>query len=151
MTWNLHRSFGTSRGQSCAELAFSVPFLMVLLLVVVETGRICLIAISLSAAARAGVQYGAQNLTTVANNSGMQSAAKADAGNLAGFVATSTHYCQCSNGAASTCLSTDCSTSHRLTYVQMNTSATYSPWISWPGVPVAVTMTGQAIMRVAGQ
>jgi Flp pilus assembly protein TadG len=146
-----HSVFGHSAGQSCAELAFSVPLLMVLFLIIIETGRVCLIALSLSSAARAGVQYGAQNLTTVGDNTGMQNAAKADAATLAGFVATSTHYCRCSDGSSSTCLSTDCSTSHRLTYVKVNTSATYTPWISWPGVPVAVTMTGQAIMRVAAQ
>jgi len=37
-----------SRGQAAVELAFSVPLLIVLLLVVVETGRICLVAIALS-------------------------------------------------------------------------------------------------------
>src|ERR1700733_11982702 len=136
------------RGQSCAELAFSIPLLIVMLLVVVEAGRICLVAISLTSAARAGVQYGAQNLTTVSDSSGMQSAAKADAPTLAGFAATATHYCQCADGSSSTCSASDCSTSHRLTYVKVNTSATYTPCISWPGVPVAVTLTGQAIMRV---
>jgi Flp pilus assembly protein TadG len=140
---------GQSRGQSCVELAFSVPLLIVLLLVVVEAGRICLVAISLSSAAHAGVQYGAQNLTTVSDNAGMQSAAKADALNLPGMTATGSHFCQCSDGSASTCLATDCATSHRLTYVKVNTSATYTPWFSWPGVPLATTLSSQAIMRVA--
>jgi len=137
------------RGQACAELAFSIPLLMVLLVVVIEAGRVCLLSLELSSGARAGVQYGAQNLTTVNDNAGMQSAAKADVGNLAGFVATSTHYCQCSDGSSSTCLSTDCASSHRLTYVKVNTSASYTPCISWPGMPVAMTLTGQAIMRVS--
>jgi len=149
MTRNWQSVLGNSAGQSCAELAFSIPLLMVLFLVVIETGRVCLVALSLASAARAGVQYGAQNLTTVSDGAGMQSAAKADAPNLAAFVATSTHYCKCSDGSSSTCLATDCSSSHRLTYVKVNTSATYAPWINWPGVPVAVTMTGQAVMRVA--
>jgi Flp pilus assembly protein TadG len=140
---------GYLRGQSCAELAFSVPLLIVLLLVVIEVGRVCLVALSLSSAARAGVQYGAQNLTTVNDSAGMQNAATADAPNLAGLIATATHYCQCSDGSSSTCLTTDCATSHRLTYVKVNTSAPYSPWISWPGVPAAMTLNGQAIMRVS--
>jgi Flp pilus assembly protein TadG len=136
------------RGQAAVELAFSVPLLIVLLLVVVETGRICLVAIALSSAARAGVQYGAQNLTTVSDSSGMQNAAKADAPNLTAMTATGSHYCQCSNGSASTCLSTDCASSHRLTYVEVNTSATYTPLVNWPGVPTTTTLTSEAIMRV---
>jgi Flp pilus assembly protein TadG len=137
-----------SRGQAVAELAFSVPLLIVLLLVVVEAGRICLFAMALASAARAGVQYGAQNLSTVSDNAGIQSAALAGAPNIAGMTATASHFCQCSDGSASTCLATDCASSHRLVYAKTNTSATYTPWFAWPGVTLATTMSGQAIMRV---
>lgn len=136
------------RGQAVAELAFSVPLLIVLLLVVVEAGRICLFAMALASAARAGVQYGAQNLTTVSDNAGIQNAALAGAPNISGMTATGSHFCQCSDGTASTCLATDCASSHRLVYAKAKTSATYTPWFSWPGVTLATTMSGQAIMRV---
>jgi Flp pilus assembly protein TadG len=135
-------------GQASVEMAFSVPLLIVLLLVAVEAGRICLVATGLSSAARAGVQYGAQNLTTVSDTSGMQNAAKADAPNLTGMTATASYYCECSDGSASTCLATDCASSHRLTYVKVNTSATYTPLVNWPGIPTTTTLTSQAIMRV---
>ena len=140
---------GQSRGQASVELALSLPLLIALLLIVVEAGRICLVAIALASAARAGVQYGAQNLTSVSDSAGMQTAAKADAPNLPAMTASGSHFCQCSDGSASTCLATDCATSHRLTYVKMNTSATYTPWFNWPGVPLTTTLSSQAIMRVA--
>ncbi len=136
-------------GQSIVELALGLPLLTALLMIVVEVGRICLVAIALASAAHAGVQYGAQNLTTVSDNAGMQSAAKADAPGLSSMNVTGSHFCQCSDGSSSTCLATDCSTSHRLTYVQVNTSATYTPWFNWPGVPATTTLTSQAVMRVA--
>ena len=63
------------RGQASVELALSLPLLLMMFLVVVETGRAFYIAISLANAARAGVQYGAQNLSTAADNAGMQTAA----------------------------------------------------------------------------
>jgi Flp pilus assembly protein TadG len=135
-------------GQASVELAFSVPLLIVLLLVVVEAGRMCLVAVSLSSAAHAGVQYGAQSLTTVSDTAGMQNAAKADAPNLTGLTATGSYYCQCSDGSASTCLATDCASSHRLTYVKVATSATYIPIVNWPGIPKSTTLTSQAVMRV---
>ena len=131
------------------ELALSVPLLILLLLVVVEAGRICLIAISLSSAARAGVQYGAQSLTTVSDNAGMQSAASTDAPNLTKMTATGSHFCKCADGSASSCLASDCAGSHRIVYAQTNTSATYTPLVSWPGMPVAVTLSSKAIMRVS--
>ena len=137
------------KGQSVVELALGLPLLTALLMIVIEVGRVCLVAISLASAAHAGVQYGAQNLTTVSDNAGMQSAATADAPSLAGLNVTATHFCQCSDGSSSTCLATDCSTSHRLTYVQVNASAPYTPWFNWPGVPASTTLTSQAVMRVA--
>lgn len=138
-----------ARGQAAVELAFSVPLLIVLLLVVVEAGRICLVAVALSSAARAGVQYGAQSLTTVSDTAGMQNAAKADAPNLIGMTATGSYYCKCSDGSSSTCLSTDCASSHRLMYVKVATSATYTPIVNWPGILTTTTLSSQAIMRVA--
>lgn len=136
-------------GQASVELALSLPLLTALLFIVVEAGRICLVAIALASAAHAGVQYGAQNLTTVSDNAGMQNAAAADAASLTGMTATASHYCQCSDGSASTCLATDCSANHRLMYVKVITTATYSPWFNWPGIPATTTLTSQAIMRVA--
>jgi Flp pilus assembly protein TadG len=136
------------RGQSVVEFALSVPLLIVLLLAAVEFGQIFYTQISVINAARAGVQYGAQNITSAGDASGMQQAALADAPNIAGLTATATHFCQCANGSASTCLATDCSGSHRLLFVQVNTSAVYTPMMSYPGVPGSMTLTGQATMRV---
>ena len=96
------------------ELALSLPLLLMMFLTVVETGRAFYIAISVANAARAGVQYGSQNLTTAADTAGMQSAATADAPGLSGMTATARYYCICSDGTASTCLATDCAGSHRL-------------------------------------
>jgi Flp pilus assembly protein TadG len=144
-----HDHLRPSRGQASVELALSVPLLILLLLVVVEAGRICLIAISLASAARAGVQYGAQSLTTVSDNVGIQSAAAADAPNLPSMIATGGHFCKCADGTASTCLATDCATSHRVVYVKTDTSATYTPLLTWPGMPITMTLTGKAIMRVS--
>ncbi|HYB91566.1 MAG TPA: TadE/TadG family type IV pilus assembly protein [Candidatus Binataceae bacterium] len=144
------RSFRAAPGgQSAAELALVIPLLLTSLLVAVEMGRLFYIQIAVANAARAGVQYGAQNLSTAGNNTAMQSAATNNAPNVSGLTATATHFCQCANGAASTCLSTDCSGSRRLLYVQVNTSAPYSPMMKYPGVPTAMTLTAQAIMRVA--
>jgi Flp pilus assembly protein TadG len=137
------------RGQASVELALSLPLLLMMFLVVVETGRAFYIAISVANAARAGVQYGAQNLTTAADNAGMRSAASSDAPNITGMTATATHFCVCSDGTASTCLSTDCSGSHRLLYAQVDTSASYAPLINFMGILPTMTIPGKAVMRVA--
>ena len=137
-----------SRAQASVELALSLPLLLMMFLVVVETGRAFYIAISLSNAARAGVQYGSQNLTTAADTAGMQTAAANDAPNLVAMTAVATHFCVCSDGSASTCLATDCAGSRRLLYTEVTTSASYSPLISFMGILPSMTVPGKAIMRV---
>jgi len=89
-----------TRAQASVELALGLPLLLMMFLVVVETGRAFYIAISLANAARAGVQYGSQNLSTAADNAGMQAAATNDAPNLVAMTATATHFCVCSDGSA---------------------------------------------------
>jgi Flp pilus assembly protein TadG len=142
------RRDGGGRGQASVELALSLPLLLMMFLVVVETGRAFYIAISLSNAARAGVQYGSQNLTTAGDNAGMQAAAANDAPNLVAMTATATHFCVCSDGTASTCLATDCAASHRLLYTEVTTSASYKPLISFMEILPPITVPGKAIMRV---
>ena len=137
-----------SRAQASVELALSLPLLLMMFLVVIESGRAFYIAICLANAARAGVQYGSQNLTTAGDTAGMQSAATSNAPNLSGMTATATHFCKCSDGSASTCLSTDCAASHRLVYTQVNTSASYAPLISFMGILPSMTVPGKAVMRV---
>lgn len=138
-----------ARGQASVELALSLPLLLMMFLVVVETGRAFYIAISVANAARAGVQYGSQSLTTAADSAGMQTAAANNAPNISGMTATATHFCVCSDGTASTCAATDCAASHRLVYTQVNTSAPYSPMINFMGILPTMTVPGVAVMRVA--
>jgi len=138
-----------SRGQSAVELALIIPLLLTSLLVAVELGRLFYLSIAIANAARAGVQYGAQNLTTANDNSGMKLAAVADAPSVPSMTTTAVHFCKCSDGSASTCLVTDCSSTHRLLYVQVNTTAPYQPMMNYPGVPTAMTLHGAAVMRVA--
>jgi Flp pilus assembly protein TadG len=137
-----------SSGQASVELALSLPLLLMMFLVVVETGRAFYIAISVTNAARAGVQYGSQNLSTAGDNAGMQAAATSDTPNLTGMTAVATHFCKCSDGTASTCLATDCAGSHRLLYTKVTTSASYAPLINFMGILPSMTVPGKAVMRV---
>src|SRR5579863_10421150 len=105
-------------GQSLLEFALVAPIVMLLMVGSIEIGRILYMTILVNNAARAGAQYGAQNLATAADENGMQNAALADGQNIAGLNANATHFCSCADGSSSTCQPTDCSASHRLVYVQ---------------------------------
>jgi Flp pilus assembly protein TadG len=137
------------KGQSLFEFAILTPVVLILLIGAIEIGRLAYLSILVNNAAHAGVQYGAQNLATAADNTGMQNAAMNDGQNIAGLTATATHFCSCADGSSSSCQPSDCTGSHRLVYVQVNTTGQFQSLFSYPGFPSSYTVNGLAVMRVA--
>lgn len=135
-------------GVAAVEFALVAPVLMLLLLGLIEVGRYAYYSILVSNAARAGVSYGAANLVMAKDNTGMQQAALNDGGNVAGLTATASHYCQCADGSASSCLETDCTTSHRIAYVQVQTTGRFSSLLHFPLLPNTFNVSSTAVMRV---
>jgi Flp pilus assembly protein TadG len=146
----LLRGMATRRdaGQALLEVALAMPVFILLLVGTAEFGRLAYAGIEVSNAARAAVQYGAQSHTTASDTAGMQQAALNDGPDVTSLTATPTHFCGCSNGAASTCLATDCSGARIIEYVQVNTSAQVATLFHYPGIAPQFTLRGQAIMRV---
>ncbi|HVA78238.1 MAG TPA: TadE family protein [Candidatus Binataceae bacterium] len=145
-----------ARGQGVLEAALIAPILMFILLVVVEAGRMMYLSVALEHAADAAAEYGATT-TTDADVSGMQSAATSDvqaSGLFAklypanAFAATASNFCQCADGAATSCANNTCSSGAFAVFVQVKTSATYSTLVNYPGLPSAFTMNAQATLRV---
>jgi Flp pilus assembly protein TadG len=125
-----------------------LPFLLLLVIGVVDFGRAFYDSIELENAARAGAQYGAINPTDTA---GMIAAAKSDAStDISSVTATASYGCMCSDGtgvSANCATAPSCSSSTRqVNYVQVNTSYTYSTFFPWPGVPSSFALTGNATL-----
>ncbi len=139
-------------GSALAEIVIVLPLLVLLLIGLIEVGRYGNYTIVAGNAARAGAQFGAQNTTTAANITGMQNSALSDAQNLSGLTVTASNYCECADGSTSTCLATDCPTSHRIVYVKVLTSASVPSLTNFAGLPASlrtITVQGKAVMRVA--
>jgi Flp pilus assembly protein TadG len=137
-----------TKGQALVEVALTAPLLILLLLGAAELGQVAFAAIEVANAASAGVQYGAQTTITASDTTGIQTAASDDASNLTGLTATSSFTCICSNGSASTCLPTDCSTSNIEEILTVKTQASVTPLIHLPGLPRPFTLRGQAVQKV---
>jgi Flp pilus assembly protein TadG len=139
-------------GSALAEIVIVLPMLVILLIGLIEVGRYGNYTIAAGNAARAGVQYGAQNTVTADDITGMQTRALSDAQNLTGLTATASNYCECADGSTSTCLATDCAASHRIVYVQVLTTATVPSLTNYAFLPASlrtITVHGKAVMRVA--
>jgi len=135
-------------GSALAEFAVIAPLVLVLLIGSIEVGRFAQYSILVAGSARAGVQYGSQNLVTALDLTGMQNSALADGQNVAGLTATATQYCQCADGTTSSCLPTDCAASHRLVYVRVDTAGVIPSLLHMPGLPATYSVGGHAVMRV---
>jgi len=139
---------GNETGTALLELTIAVPIFTTLLLGAAEIARVTYASIEVSNAARAAVQYGAQTSATAADTTGIKLAAASDAYNLAGLSTTVSTSCICSDGSASTCLNTDCSSSQIEQVMTVETQATFDPLIHAPGLPTSFTIHGQAIQNV---
>jgi Flp pilus assembly protein TadG len=135
-------------GQSLAEMAMLLPLLLLMLLGVIDLGRLAYIAIQVTGAARAGVMYGAQSQATARDSAGMQAAAQNDS-DVSLATVTGVRTCRCSGGTVDIPRNASCGTGQRMiTYVTVTAAADYAPLIPYPGVPGAVRVTRAASMRV---
>jgi Flp pilus assembly protein TadG len=145
----LRRLARAEAGSALAEMAVIGPVLVLLLIGLIELGRYAQFSIVVGNAARAGVQYGAQNLGTAANLNGMAAAATNDAQNIPELNAQATQFCQCADGTASACQPTDCAGTHQVVFVQVDANAAFRSMLHFPGVPATQTIKSRAVMRVA--
>ncbi len=145
-------------GIALVEFALVVPLLILLLLGLAELGRFAYYSIVVGNAARAGVQWGAQNNQTAFNIQGMRTAAVNDGqNNISALSANPTNFCQCWNGTTATTVSctanpeTVCTTGHRLVYVQVVTSGNFNALFNYPLLPSTFSVSATAVMRVSQQ
>jgi Flp pilus assembly protein TadG len=138
----------SQRGASLVEFAILAPVFIFMFVGIVEIGRYTYYAIVLSNAARAGVQYGAQTLSTAQDAVGMASAAAADAMSIPQMSASPSYFCMdtSTNTTVSPCpdpLPTD-----DAYYVKVVTTGTFASLLHYPGIPNNVPISGSAVMRV---
>jgi Flp pilus assembly protein TadG len=133
-------------GQSAVELALVLPLITILLLTTTDVARVFYVAIAVNSAARAGVQYGAQNSTTASDLAGMKQAATDDASGISNFTAVASQYCQCPTGGPFSCSQSNNCADKRL-YVEVDTSAPFNTLFKYPGLPSSFALNAKAVMR----
>jgi Flp pilus assembly protein TadG len=136
-------------GASILETALIAPILLLVLVGAIDFGRGYYAALEVSSAAEAGALYGTQFPTDV---SGMIKAATLDAADIIMVTPTAAYGCECSDGTAVTpnCGSTPtCSLLNVVNYVEVDTTATYKPIISYPGFTSSLTLHGKARLRAS--
>jgi Flp pilus assembly protein TadG len=138
-------------GQSVLEVALLAPFLLLMLVGTMEIGRYAYFAIEATSAARAGVQYGAQNLLDSKDLAGITVAAQNDAPELKQLDVLAKNLCACSNNPSQYmgCPAKTCGAGHPVVFLEVDTTAQVPSLFKYPGLPATFTANGKAIMRVA--
>lgn len=126
------------RGQSLVEFALLLPLLLIILLGVVDFGRVYFAYVSVTNAARNGAEYASASTEKAADLDGIRQAALADTENLLNTTPTNPDV------SAETGLD-----SQGKTYASVTVSYTFETLVSWPGMPHSVDMERTVRMRVA--
>ncbi len=126
------------RGQSLVEFALIAPVLIILVLGVIDYGRVYFAYVSVTNAARNGAHFASDGPVAAADLDGIKSAAVADTGELLNTSPT--------NPGVSVATGTD---SQGRLYADVTVSYTFSTMFPWPGLPSSMNVERTVRARVA--
>jgi Flp pilus assembly protein TadG len=126
-------------GQSMAEMAVSIPILLLLLLAGMDCGPMFYMIIAVNNAARAGAQYGSQTFITAADEDGSR---------IPNLTVTA-NQCTCETSTlVPACPSDYCTDDPSATFVEVDVQAPFHTLVNYPGIPSSKTLAAKASMQV---
>jgi Flp pilus assembly protein TadG len=148
------RLFRSQAGTAMVEFALTAPVFLLMFMGIIEVGRYATYAVLAQASARSGANYGSANLMTAADLVGINQWATGDAQYLpAPITVTYQHLCSVNGVLPPVACSWNQVTApvNTVYYIKVNVSAMYAPWVSYPGIPARVTISGSDYLRVQQQ
>jgi TadE-like protein len=157
--------FFSERGSSLVETSLLSAFVLIpLLLGAIDFGRAYFVSIEVANAARAGVQYGAQNQVTLQDTTNIVKAAENEAPDVATACGAGKNACwvsgyplaqwgcECSSqtsasGGTLDSSSCSCPSGHAVNFVLVTTKATYTPMFNFLALFPDITLNSEAKMR----
>ena len=126
------------RGQALVELALIVPILIIIMLGVVDYGRVYFAYISVTNGARIGADYAAAGPSEAADTAAIKAAAVGDTTNLLNQSAT--------NPDVTVVTAND---SQGTLYADVTMTYTFTTLFPWPGLPTSIDIERTVRSRVA--
>lgn len=138
-------------GNVAVEFGFLVPILIMLALGTFDFGRLGLAKITVSSAARAGSQFGAQDFVTAGNAAGMEQAARNDAGDTTDsliFDPPPRDYCVCTADGEVLCTQPCSDGGFPMMYVEVTVRDDVQLLFDYPGLNQTQAIVSTSRMRV---
>ncbi len=126
------------RGQALVELALIAPILIILMLGVIDYGRVYFAYVSVTNGARIGADYASGSATKAADTAGIKAAALGDTTDLLNQSDT--------NPNVSVTTAND---SQGRLYADVTMTYTFSTLFPWPGLPSSINIERTVRSRVA--
>lgn len=143
-------SHGFSRrrrsGGATVELIVIFPIMLLLIIGLVDYGRVFYTWVTVSNAARAGAEYGQQRFDTQGDTINQKVAAQTDGNDAGTLTLTPTMICECAQ-AASSCGSFCPGGAAPEVYIRITASKAVNMYFNYPGLPSSVTISRSAIFR----
>ena len=140
----------STAGAATVELALIIPVLVLIMLGLLDMGRIFYGAITVVSAARAGVAYGSMSAVHADDIPAMVTSATNDAVDVNGLTFSALKRCECPDETppAVACTVNVCmdGTNVRI-YVETTVTGTFTTTLPYPGIPSSITITRTAQMR----
>jgi hypothetical protein len=132
------------------ELAVVMPILILIAIGVMDYGRVYFTSIAVANAARAGAEWGAQNLGAFADKDPeIQAFAQADGAEVAPITVTSARVCRCGSTVVTCGTTADCGGGYgpAMEFVEVTASKSVALLIKWPGLPTTINVSRKAVWR----
>ena len=145
----LERLFRQRAGNVTIEFGFVILFMITLALGAYDFGNLGYQKIAITSAARAGVQYGAQDQVTAADAAGMIQAARNDAADIdSALTITARQYCSCPGQGEVSCSVICDDSSYSYMYVEVAAEDQVELLFPYPYVTSPQTVASTNTMRV---
>ena len=138
--------FGNRKGGAAVELAVVFPLLLLLIVGVVDYGRVFYTSVTVANAARAGAEYGATVPNKSQNATEMRQQALADGGEAGAITIATRTYCRC-GGATAGCGSFCGSGAAPEVYVEVTATKVVTMLLRYPGLPNSITVSRKALFQ----
>ncbi len=137
-----------SSGTATIELAIVSTFLVVLAVGAFDFGRVGLEKAELVSAARAGTQFGVQDLSNANDTTQIIQAVRDDAGDTTGALQVQTRqYCACA-GVELACTASCADGSYAPFYIEVSVQNTVDLMFAYPGMESPLTLSSTSAARL---
>ena len=136
----------TRRGGAAVELVVAFPLMVLLLIGIVDYGRVFYTWVTVSNAARAGAEFGQQNPGTWTDSAQMRVVSQADGNEAGAITLTPSFFCECAGATDPSCAVCGGGVVPEV-YVKMVASKSVNMFFGYAGLPSTVTVSRTAIFR----